>query len=175
MAIVKHSWDETTKSYVQSQVLYVGQVIEVYKQDYRAMSDIYTLATYAKVWCKETNCPKEVFVNANFELDMTGNYADADADEETRIRFQIWNIEREIARDIESEKESLRLAAIEANRPEKGKRMKVVRGRKVKPGTEGVVFWIRDGRVGLDVTGKRDAKGNVVDPVWVTQDYLVAV
>lgn len=156
-------------------VKYVGKVLEVFQEDYRAMSDIYTLATFALVWNDETCSPDKILVNANFECDVSGGYAEVDAD--TLIQFAYKNY---LQRLEDSREEARKVywaeqARKERNRPEKGKRMVVVRGRKVKPGTEGVVFWLRDGRVGLDVTGKRDAKGHVVDPVWVAGDYLEAV
>ena len=59
------------------------------------------------------------------------------------------------------------------NRVEHGKVMQVVRGRKVPKGTEGRVFWMRDGRVGLALSDRKDARGYHADVVWVDAGYLV--
>lgn len=88
-----------------------------------------------------------------------------------------------------SHQDALRLAAAQAaelraekqrqaeedrvrNRPELGKRMKVVKGRKVKPGYEGTVAYIRGDSVLLKADGEwkdRNAQG-----VWVPAAYLAA-
>jgi hypothetical protein len=53
--------------------------------------------------------------------------------------------------------------------PTKGQRVRVVKGRKLPVGTEATVFWSRDGRVGLDVTGRRDPKtGFAQDAVFMS-------
>lgn len=52
--------------------------------------------------------------------------------------------------------------------PTKGQRVRVVKGRKLPIGTEATVFWARDGRVGLDRTGRRDPKtGFAQDAVFM--------
>ena len=38
------------KSTLNTEVSYEGCVLEVWKGDYREMSDVYTFATYATVW-----------------------------------------------------------------------------------------------------------------------------
>lgn len=144
---------------------FVGRVIRVFQKDYRAMSDIYTFATFAEVWDDVLEAPKVVLVNSNFELDTNDGRAEVDATPE-------------ILQKVETRKERLRQEQIQAAREAEakrivvGKRVVVVKGRKVKQGTQGIVFWMRDGRVGLDVSGKKDARGFVVDPVWVTESNL---
>jgi hypothetical protein len=154
---------------------FVGRVLRVFQEDYRAMSDIYTMATFATVWDDVLNKTKVVLVNSNFELDTNCGRVEVDADEATLKKFAAWT------KKCEEHAEALREASRKAreeeerNRPVVGKKMVVTKGRKVKIGTQGVVFWIRDGRVGLDVTGKKDARGYVVDPVWVTAQNLSAL
>lgn len=55
----------------------------------------------------------------------------------------------------------------QATTVERGKQVRVTRGRKVKPGTEGRIFWQRDGRSGLELAdGSR---------VFTNTEYLVLV
>lgn len=69
------------------------------------------------------------------------------------------------ARELEAERER--------NRPVKGKKMVVARGRKVKPGFEGTVAFVSGDRVLLKAHDKwQDRKA---DGVWVSAAYLKAV
>jgi len=142
------------------------------------MSDVYVMASYATV-VEDDGTYKNVLYNYNFELDTRNGVAIVDAPEDV---IQAWNTHKQVLlthrRRQEYDAALLRVQEEETrrkNRPEKGKVMRVARGRKVKIGTVGEVFFVRDGRVGLNVTGKKDAKGWAVDPVWVNADYLVAV
>ena len=62
------------------------------------------------------------------------------------------------------------------HRPENGKVMQVVRGRKVKKGTIGKVFWVDNfrnpSRAGLALTQRKNAKGFYQDVAWVSAEYL---
>jgi hypothetical protein len=60
----------------------------------------------------------------------------------------------------------------EHNRPVSGKRMIVFKGRKVPLGTTGLVFWVRDGRVGLRTSDRKDNSGKWADIVWVNESNL---
>ena len=172
MAITYTESDGTTT------VTHEGRVLATYCDECRAMSDVYVMASYATV-VEDDGTYKNVLYNYNFELDTRGGVAIVDAPEPV---VQAWNTHKQalitLRRQQEHDAALLRMQEEEArrkNRPEKGKVMRVVRGRKVKTGTVGEVFFVRDGRVGLNVTGKKDARGWAVDPVWVNADYLVAV
>lgn len=158
---------------------HAGRVIRTYHADYRAMSDVYTLALYADYLTEDLSRTETMMVNACFECDQSGNYAVADLTPENQLMLQVVELDRsERTRQTEELRQKLEAARAvqrERDRPVRGKRMEVTRGRKVKPGTVGVVFWVRDGRVGLDVTGRRGVKGYVVDPVFVPAEYLRAV
>lgn len=155
-----------------TEVAFTGRVLRVFQEDYRAMSDVYTVATFASVWDDVLNKPKVILVNANFELDTNDGRAEVDATAETLEKFEAYTARLE--RQAQALRDAARLAREEEerNRPVVGKRMIVVKGRKVPQGTQGVVFYVRDGRVGLDVTGKKDVRGFVVDPAWVNAAYL---
>jgi hypothetical protein len=154
---------------------FAGLVLRTFRRDHRAMSDIYTVATFAEVWSDQEGKPVEVLVDTGFELDDRGGTAQVDATPETLEKWASWKRLVELSRLARESAERLERARIAANQPAKGKTMRVVKGRKVPKGTVGTVFFIRDGRVGLDVTGKRDARGYVLDPVWVDASYLEAV
>lgn len=159
---------------------HIGRVVKTYKREFKPMSDIYA-DKYIAVCLNDDGTTELVEYSTNFELDQKRfNSAQVDEDIDPKLMAQ-YEALQEIAaerrrRKEEEERKAREAAAIEAekNRPAKGKRMEVYRGRKVPKGTVGTVFWVRDGRVGLDVTGKKNAKGHVVDPVWVNADYLKA-
>src|SRR5690242_11166646 len=58
---------------------HVGRVFRVYQSDYQAMSDVYTLATFAEVLSDDLLKIERILVNANFECDRSGGRAEADA------------------------------------------------------------------------------------------------
>ena len=129
------------KSTLNTEVSYEGCVLEVWKGDYRAMSDVYTFATYATVWSFEKNEPVDILVNANFELDLSGRYAEVDATDVVKELF--WAHCEALSRKQEEDRR-LRAAneAVKAAKaPNKGRIVQVVRGRKVPLGTIGYVFW----------------------------------
>ena len=157
---------------------HIGRVARLWRRDKRVMSDIYADAFLAAI-VADDGSETVVEYGTNFELDMRNTSAEIDITPELQIKHEAWKAEQKRIRD-EAEAarwKAAREAAEEAerNRPVRGKRMRVVRGRKVPKGTEGVVFWVRDGRVGLDVTGKKDSTGRVLDPAWVDASYLKAV
>jgi hypothetical protein len=161
---------------------HVGTVLEVYNRDYRAMSDVYTYATFALVIDPVTLKTEEIMVNANFECDLNGGTAKVDVSEELRAKHnQALEIKRKIYEETERkarEARALAEAERQKNAPVKGKTMKVScsRGKnKIHDGKVGKVFWIRDGRVGLNVTGEKDAKGYAKDPLWLNENNLIAV
>lgn len=158
---------------------HTGRVIDIFHDDYRAMSDVYTSALYATYLTADLQRTETMMVNACFECDQSGNYAVVDLSPENQLMLQVVLFDRaEKERQADRARWELarkQAAEAERNHPVKGKRMEVIRGRRVKPGTVGTVFWVRDGRVGLDVTGRRDERGYVVDPVFVPAEYLKAV
>ena len=86
MAIIHEpsKYDSETQRWVPSgerKVTYEGRVLAVYNRDYRAMSDVYTYATYALV-VEEDGSVREHMVNANFECDVGGGRAEVDASPE---------------------------------------------------------------------------------------------
>ena len=122
-------------------VTYEGRVLRVYKRDYRAMSDVYTLATFATV-VEPDGTIEEVLVNANFECDVGGGHAQVDATPECLAAKAAHDAKLEAARRARDEADRARRAEEEKNRPVKGKKMVVARGRKVPLGTVGTVAYV---------------------------------
>lgn len=144
----------------------------------RVMSDIYADVSYCMVWNPETGRTEAICLGHHFELCSTFGHATVDVDAATQATID------ELAAEAARKAEVARKAAAEAatakalvdahNRVEHGKVMRVVRGRKVPKGTEGRVFWMRDGRVGLALSDRKDARGYHADVAWVDASYLVA-
>ncbi len=99
------------------------------------------------------------------------NWAGVDATPEVLAAYGAWKARlAALADKIRQEaQETIRLRLERA--PKLGDRARIVGGRKSK-GAEGLVFWIRDGRAGVALSDKKDAKGFHVDVAWVKYDYL---
>ena len=167
MAISRRDWNTGEKV-----TTHTGRVLDVYTGDYRAMSDVYTIATFATVINDDLSTTR-VVVNANFECDTSEGHAEIDASPELVVAVKA---KAELARIIAQDERRRVIEAEERNRPVKGKMMRVVRGRKVAKGTIGRVFWVRDGRVGLEPQdAQRDARGFCTNPIWISAEYLEAV
>lgn len=147
---------------------YVGGVMKTYYATYRAMSDIYTEALYALVWDEAEQKVKEIFVNACFELDVSGRYAVTDATDYSLNKAHAhWNEINERAALLRHEREER--ARAEAQRVTALTRIGtkvVINAPKCLAGTVGTVFWTRGDKIGIDVTGKRDEKNLRVDPIF---------
>lgn len=143
----------------------------------RVMSDIYADVSYCLVWNADKGCAERVNLGAHFELNSTFGHAIVDATPEVRAAFEAWDAQVK-ATAAAVEKARREQAAKDAelaawNRPEHGKRMTVVRGRKTPVGTTGEVFWMRDGRVGLALSDRKDPRNRHLDVAWVDAAYLV--
>jgi hypothetical protein len=142
-------WEQGT----ESTTTYEGRVLAVYNRDYRAMSDVYTYATFASV-LSEKGSIVEILVNANFECDMGGGEAVVDATPEVVAQAAALKAAEAAAAEKAAEER-------EAARIERGRKLRVVRGRKVPIGTEGECSWYGQTQYGARV-GIRDLQGNVV-------------
>lgn len=178
MAITKTPgrYDDTLKCWVAgtevTETTYEGRVLRVYNADFRAMSDVYTLATYAEV-LRDDGTVGAVLVNANFECDTSGGRATVDATEEVKLAAAAYEEKVRLEREAkeaaaQAHRQALRIEE-ERNRPVVGKKMTVASGRKVKPGTQGTVAFISSatGKVLLkdhDKWQDRQANGVWVDP-----------
>ena len=157
---------------------YVGCVVATYTDVKRVMSDIYADVYYAIVWDVASNSFKHVEYASAFELQSRQGTAIVDASPTLAAQ---WTAEKKrVADERELARAAAARTALQAhlekmhNMPTAGKRMVVCRGRKVAIGTSGVVFWLRDGRVGLRTSDRKDARGKWMDIVWVNASNLKA-
>lgn len=164
---VRGRWNAETQT-VEDGVMettWEGRVVRVFRREYQAMSDVYTIATYATI-VHDDGSVHDILVNANFECDISQGEAQVDA---TPWALEMWGVhltrikEAQIARDA-AERQAREEEA--RNRAVKGKRMVVFKGRKVPVGTLGTVAYVSDsGRALL----KNDEEWEVrtAQGVWV--------
>ncbi len=160
----------------KDEVTYQGCVVEEVVREERIMSDVWATCRYAIVWDAEKSKFLTVSLgNSEFSGTWSSNLVKVDATAEV---LELWNVHRlaESYRDrlLESDRRyynELTVKMTIAN----GKTVRVVRGRKVPQGTEGVVFWMRDGRLGLRTSDRRNDRGQWADVVWVTANNCAVV
>lgn len=155
---------------------YEGLVLETSYKIKRVMSDIYADIYFAVVWNPDTQAPETVETHSAFELDRRRAIVKVDATPEVRAAYKAYR-----------EAETKRFEAQEARRalenlvqnefkrhcePQVGQTVVVTRGRKVKKGTNGVIFWMKNGRAGVRTSDRKDTKGQWADVVWVNVAYL---
>lgn len=160
-------------------VSFIGRVINIFKKaDVKVMSDIWVDATMATVMDYDGKI-KNVVVNYNFELDDSNGRAVIDASPELIDQYiMIVEAAKEADRVRKEAEEKLRMeisAEKEKNRPVIGKKMTVVRGRKVPKGTVGIVCWISNKTGGVLIKDESVWKDRNAPGVWVNPDYLKAV
>ena len=107
-------------------------VLSVFQEDYRAMSDVYTVATFATVWDLNEKRPKRVLVNANFECDTSQGRAVVDAAPPIQTLHTIWKQEQAKIAEQHRAAQHAAAAAAERQKPVVGKKMTVVKGRTAK-------------------------------------------
>jgi hypothetical protein len=139
---------------------YDGAVLAVGgARDVRVMSDVWGTETFATVWDGE----KITTVGTALSDDMGYRvYADAavDATLDVRTAARAYTVRKEADRlKYEFDRATDRIVAFAA-KIERGKTVIVARGRKVKKGTIGEVFWLGEGNYGLRA-GIKDADGTV--------------
>jgi len=172
MPIIKYEGPESNR--VET-VSYEGCVVATFTTIERVMSDIYADAYHAVVWDETSGCWKTIETHTNFELDSRRARIVIDASPELQAKYAAHQADERRRRD-EAAAEYWRQRALERakerhNAAVLGKEMVVVKGRKVAHGTKGIVFWVRDGRVGLR-TSDRKVNNNWADVVWVNESNL---
>jgi hypothetical protein len=143
---------------------YVGQVLKVsYNDSYQIMSDIWGSATKVMVWDDVRNLPVTMHYNV---CDMGSVYGPAkievDATDEVKEKYRQHLVK--IRRDA-----LISRAHAEATKIIKGCTVKVVRGRKVKVGTQGKVVAIITSTYGMGYHSRQMLKcGIALDDETVT-------
>lgn len=160
---------------VESDVVsHQGCVLSTSSREERVMSDVWAICHYATV-----------IVNGEIQTvgtgcsEFSGHYdatvVTVDATEDAKADFAAYTAgcvrgARFAAAEREQADREVREVAAK-RRIEKGKLVRVTRGRKVPKGTQGRVFWMKDDqwgmRLGIATTDRKDAQGRNADVAWV--------
>lgn len=161
---------------------HVGRVFSISSREYRAMSDVYTIASYAMI-VKDDGSLEEIMVHSGFEGDTKNGRAVVDVGAEAEALIAgyrakmapVWEAQR-LAREAEKAAAKKKADDAEAyriaNKPVTGTKMIVVRGRKVKVGTIGVVAFISNNTGGVLLKDEKVWKDRKANGVWVEPTYL---
>jgi hypothetical protein len=177
MAILWTKEDGTTRTSHEGLVMSVGE------RDWRAMSDVYATQYFARVWDEAKKVETTVTLGSNFELD-NGERGTATVDfDHDREDYQEFLAKAKARADEELREEQLRLKQDREDRAMriclyenlgKGDRVRVVKGRKVKKGTEGTIFWTGAGTYGPRCGFKEDGAAKD-DAHWTALSNLVRI
>jgi len=140
---------------------YEGCVLAEKCEVERVMSDVWEYVTRAQVWDAAKGVVTSVVVGTS-NLGGQDGTIEVDATDEVRAAVAAWEAKLQAERDEhERVARAVRLEE-ERKRPDRGKTLKVVRGRKVPKGTEGRCFWIGPDKFGNgDRVGIETAEGKV--------------
>lgn len=146
----------------------VGRVVGTVVRVERIMSDVWADVTYAVVWDGEDGFYETSVYNSEFGavgLDELGfHILEVDAPDGIKAYYECWKAMKEEEARVAAEKARVareaERAAAAAKEPRKGRKIKVVRGRKVPVGTVGECIWVGHGDYGLRV-GLKTTDGTV--------------
>lgn len=154
---------------------YIGCVVSTRVSIDRVMSDIYADVYHAIVWDEETNSFLDITTHSAFELDSRRARIELDASPELAAKYVAHLKELQQARDsaraMQLAVERQKREKLEHDRPTLNKEMVVVRGSGPYAGlvgARGIVFWVRDGRVGLRTSDRKVGK-TWADVVWTLE------
>ncbi len=132
------------------EITHIGQCLSV-STWYNSSMDI--TSYYVNVYNPVTGKFESIYVNCDFPSDEKQATYTIDATPEVQA---IWKAKQDAIYKARIERDEL----IALMTPSKGKRLQVIRGRKVPLGTEGMCFWIGNNGYGESV-GIKDANGTV--------------
>ncbi len=151
---------------VNQKTSYEGAVLCTREENYYDDSDF-----YAVVWDEEDSSLKKVYYASTSHYTYE-NVAEVDATPEVKAKAREWLFKWAMEQLRKADKEK-------AERPEVGKMVKVVKGRKVKLGTTGKMFWAgtdRWGKLKVGVaTSEKKENGRYVDVVWTWVDNVEVI
>lgn len=123
----------------------------VLRKSETSFNDGYDASYYAEVWDEASQSVKNVYYGSTMDGRDCGGSAEIDATNEVRLKAAAFFFPSILNRITAQ-------AEYDAVRPTKGDEVVVARGRKVKKGTTGIIFWLQDGNFGMRC-GIRDEKG----------------
>lgn len=148
MAVTSWDWDNASESRINVRTEHAGLVVGLREYNGYDDSDFYAI-----VWDPSESAPFEVMYGTTRGYMMSG--AEVDAPPEIMSAYKAY-------RDAQRAEYEASLAARDAAIPSVGKRVRVIRGRKVPAGTTGDVIWYGPDnyRRGASRVGIKDDAGN---------------
>jgi hypothetical protein len=142
-------------------VQYAGRVLrDRYVSDVRIMSDVWAGQYMLDCVEPDGSITSIAYMTEGFGGNPGLESWEIDATPEAIAQHEAWLAAREAERVELEARRARAIAAAEAKAVRKGRRCKVVRGRKVPKGTEGVCIWVGDGHYG-ERCGIKDDSGTV--------------
>lgn len=159
---------------ISDEVEYEGCVVDVERKDERLMSDVWGVVTYATVFHPEEVKFEHIRVMTDMGSGDDWHAArwDVDASPDVLDIYDVWKKAQQFGAALRRYDSDQQRLLDERRTVEKGKWVKVVRGRKVEKGTIGKVFWLQDQnyygrcttRIGIAVP-REDGKLRTVETV----------
>jgi len=171
--------NETTTVYREGETSHVGKVIRIgVDHSVKIMSDVWADESYALVWDDELQEPRKYSLGIHDSICPIHDTAEVDATPDILAKLEAHEDRQELIRQERERIREIGELRFAHNRVERGKRMKVVRGRKVPKGTTGVVFWLGvdnwgNTKAGIALSDERDSRERYSDVAWVNAGYLV--
>jgi hypothetical protein len=164
------------KSDVES---FVGCVVLIRNRVERIMSDVWDDVTYAVVWDAEATAFREVHVRCSeFSGHWRACVATVDGTPEVFELYEAHLVGDLFRKKLDAYDREVYARLVEAATIRNGRKVRVVRGRKIPQGTEGIVFYQKEGRwgtqLGIRTSDRREGR-NWLDAVWVSQDNCAVV
>jgi hypothetical protein len=173
-----------------------GGVLKSFTRSERVMSDVWDSVRYLTYWngadvvetypgsfSREAN-KADSFDSYDPAVEkLTETYVVVDATDEVKALADAWEVKaaeaRRAAAEEKAAKDRLAREETEARTPYRGTTVKVVRGRKVKIGTTGVVIWYGEGnygtRIGLALDEEKGPDGRYLNVGWTAASNVEVV
>lgn len=156
----------TTKKDGSVETSFAGCVVSVAAESVQVMSDIWEMHTYALVFNNESGTFEKRFLYSDYGFSSNDEKrtAEADATDEIKVLYDCHMAVHEAKLALERAEAGRERALNEVRCPNRGKTVKVVRGRKIPRGTVGECTFYGQGksygfrapawRVGMKVNGE---------------------
>lgn len=170
----------STSFHVKSDVeKFIGCVVLVRTRCERIMSDVWADVTTAVVWDSEIRSFREAHVSTDgFNGHWSAAVVTVDGTPEVFEYYEAYLHGEAVRMRLEQYDREVERQRVEAATIRTGKKVRVVRGRKIPQGTEGIVFYQKDGRWGTQLgirTSDRKEGRNWADAVWVAETNCAVV
>lgn len=157
----------------------VGCVVAVEHRSERIMSDVWDTCVYAVYYDVQSGGfrEKHLYTAGDAPRVECKKTATVDATDDIKEAYKVWKMGNQLRQDMVWYDKREEEAAYERKRPGRGKWVEVYKGRKVKKGTKGYVFW--EGvdnwgnvKVGIAVSERKDSRGRFADVEWTAMSNV---